>query len=210
MPTGGMIGAGPFHSQSNESWFFGVPGLKIVYPSNPYDAKGLLNSSIDDENPVLYFEHKALYRSISDEIPQDLYNIEIGKGKIVCNGDSLTIVTYGIGVQWIKKYLDDNKNLKGKIELIDLRSLLPWDKDLVLSSVSKTNRVLILNEDNLTGSVSGEIGSYIAEHGFDLLDAPISRLGALDTPIPFSSNLEKNIYMPINKIDKAVRKLLNY
>ena len=210
MPTGGMIGAGPFHSQSNESWFFGVPGLKIVYPSNPYDAKGLLNSSIDDENPVLYFEHKALYRSISGEIPQDSYNIEIGKGKIVYNGDSLTIVTYGIGVQWIKKYLDNNKNLKGKIELIDLRSLLPWDKDLVLSSIAKTNRVLILNEDNLTGSISGEIGSYIAEHGFDLLDAPISRLGALDTPIPFSSNLEKNIYMPINKIDKTVRKLLNY
>tara|TARA_Y100001970_G_scaffold147102_1_gene180614 strand:- start:935 stop:2905 length:1971 start_codon:yes stop_codon:yes gene_type:complete len=210
MPTGGMIGAGPFHSQSNESWFFGVPGLKIVYPSNPYDAKGLLNSSIDDENPVLYFEHKALYRSISDEIPQDLYNIEIGKGKIVYNGDSLTIVTYGIGVQWIKKYLDSNKNLKGKIELIDLRSLLPWDKDLVLSSIAKTSRVLILNEDNLTGSISGEIGSYIAEHGFDLLDAPVSRLGALDTPIPFSSDLEKNIYMPINKIDKTVRKLLKY
>ena len=210
LPTGGGISAGPFHSQSTEAWFFHVPGLKIVYPSNPYDAKGLLHSAIDDSNPVLYFEHKALYRSVKDEIPNSPYHIEIGKGKVVNKGDKITVVTYGIGVQWMHDYLNKNPDYKLLIELIDLRTLIPWDKDMVSSSLSKTNRLLIITEDNITGSISGEISSYISENYFEKLDAPIIRLGSLDTPIPFSSDIEKNIYFPVNKIDESIKKLLEY
>jgi len=210
LPTGGGIGAGPFHSQSNEAWFFHVPGLKIVYPSTPYDAKGLLHSSIDDNNPVLFFEHKALYRSLKEDIPNNLYNIEIGKGKIINVGNTITLVTYGLGVIWCKNYLKNNPDLKEKIEIIDLRSLLPWDKELVAESLSKTNRLIILHEDNITGGIGGEISAYIVENNFEMLDAPIIRLGSIDTPIPFDSNFEMNIYFPVNKLDKAIKKLLKY
>ena len=210
LPTGAGIGAGPFHSQSNESWFYHVPGLKLVYPSNPIDAKGLLLSSIDDENPVLFFEHKALYRSIKADVQKDNYHIPIGKAKKIIEGSSLTVVTYGMGVIWMKDFLENNLEYEGLIEVIDLRSLLPWDKDMVFDSVKKTNKVIILNEDNITGSLSAEISAVISEFLFEYLDAPIVRLGAIDTPVPFSANIEKNIYLPTKKINQAIKKLLEY
>ena len=210
LPTGAGIGGGPFHSQSNESWFYHVPGLKLVYPSNPIDAKGLLLSSIDDENPVLFFEHKALYRSVKAEVEDGNYHIPIGKAKKVIEGSSLSVITYGMGVVWMQEFLKNNSEYDGLIEVIDLRSLLPWDKDMVFSSIKKTNKVIILNEDNITGSISAEISAVISEYLFEYLDAPILRLGSIDTPIPFSSNIEKNIYLPINKINSAVKKLLEY
>ena len=210
LPTGGGIGAGPFHSQSNEAWFFHVPGLKLVYPSNPLDAKGLLLSSIDDENPVLFFEHKGLYRSLSEEIPSDNFHTKLGKAKIIQSGDSVTVVSYGMGIIWIKDFIDNNPSYKGLLEIIDLRTLLPWDKDAVIKSIKKTNKLLIINEDNITGSISGEISAYIAENAFEYLDAPILRLGSLDIPIPFYQKLEKEIYFPINKLEGSIKKLMEY
>ena len=210
LPTGGGIAAGPFHSQSNESWFFHVPGLKLVYPSTPYDAKGLLLSSVDDENPVLFFEHKALYRSQKELVPDSNYHIELGKAHIVQSGSSLTIISYGLGIIWIKEFIENNNKYKKLIELIDLRTLLPWDKETVLTSINKTNRVLIINEDNITGSISAEISAYITENAFSDLDAPVMRLGSIDTPIPFSASLEKEIYFPVNKIKDTIEKLLEY
>ena len=207
LPTGAGIGGGPFHSQSNESWFFHVPGLKIVYPSNPYDAKGLLCTAIDDNNPVLFFEHKALYRSVKEDIPSDLYNIELGNLKVVNEGSDITIVTYGLGVLWAKEYA---KKSSYSIEILDLRTLVPIDVEGILNSVKKTNRVLILHEDNITGGIGGEISSIISENAFEYLDAPIIRLGSLDTPIPFSGNIEKEIYFPISKIDEKIKFLMNY
>ena len=210
LPTGGGIGAGPFHSQSNESWFFHTPGLKLVYPSNPIDAKGLLLSSIDDENPVLFFEHKALYRSSVADVSESNYHIPIGEAKIVNSGKSLTIVTYGMGVIWSEDYIRKNPDYIDVIEIIDLRTLIPWDKKTVFDSIKKTNKVLILNEDNITGSISAEISAIISEHIFEYLDSPIIRLGALDTPIPFSPKLEKDIYMPTSRLDETIKKLLEY
>ena len=210
MPYGGGMSAGPFHSQSPESWFFHTPGLKIVAPSSAYDAKGLLNSSIEDPNPVLYFEHKYMYRSIKDLVPNDYYNIEIGKADIKKVGKDASIITYGMGVHWaleIANKLEDN-NIS--IEVVDLRSLIPWDKDLVEKSISKTNRVLILHEANLTGGIGAEISAYISEKCFKSLDAPVMRLGAIDTPIPFASDIEKEIYLPINKIEQKIKELLNF
>tara|TARA_B100002052_G_scaffold299164_1_gene335852 strand:- start:18520 stop:20484 length:1965 start_codon:yes stop_codon:yes gene_type:complete len=210
LPYGGGMGAGPFHSQSPESWFFNTPGLKIVAPSTPYDAKGLLNTSIIDPNPVLFFEHKYIYRSIKSDVPESYYNIEIGKADIKKTGNDLTIVTYGMGLHWSMKVAEKLKNENISIEIIDLRSLMPWDKDLVEESLSKTNRMLILHEANLTGGIGAEISAYINEKCFKLLDAPIMRIGALDTPIPFSSQLEKDVYLPVNQIEGKVRELYNF
>ncbi len=210
LPTGGGIGAGPFHSQSNEAWFFHVPGLKLVYPSNPLDAKGLLLSSIDDENPVLFFEHKALYRSLSEEVPSDNFHTDLGKAKIINSGNAITVVSYGMGIVWIKDFVDNNPSYKELLEIIDLRTLLPWDKDAVINSIKKTNKLLIINEDNITGSISGEISAYIAENAFEHLDAPIRRLGSLDIPIPFSDKLERKVYFPIGKIEETIKKLIEY
>jgi len=207
LPTGAGIGGGPFHSQSNESWFFHVPGLKIVYPSNPYDAKGLLCTAIDDNNPVLFFEHKALYRSVKQNIPNDLYNIEFGQLEVVQEGSDITIITYGLGVSWSKEYVKESSY---SIEILDLRTLVPIDLDNILKSVMKTNRVLILHEDNITGGIGAEIASKISENAFEYLDAPIVRLGSLDTPVPFSDNIEKEIYFPISKIDEKIKFLMNY
>jgi len=190
MPAGGGNSAGPFHSQSNEAWFFSIPGLKIVYPSTPVDAKGLLLAAIEDPNPVLFFEHKYLYRTTKQEVATNYYTYEIGKAKTVAEGDDMTIITYGWCVEWVTEMASEFTNIS--IEIIDLCSIVPWDKEAVLQSVKKTGKVIILNEDTLTGSVSGEIASYIAEHGFEYLDAPIKRIGSLDTPIPFSSTLENN------------------
>ena len=210
MPYGGGMGAGPFHSQSPESWFFHTPGLKVVAPSTPYDAKGLLNASFEDPNPVLFFEHKFIYRSIKEKVPSSHYNIEIGKGKIKKKGKDITIITYGMGVHWA---LEMSKKLESQnisIEVLDLRSLIPWDKDLVKKSISKTNKALILHEANLTGGVGAEISAFISEKCFKLLDAPVMRIGALDTPIPFSSQLEREVYLPINRIEGKIKELYKF
>lgn len=207
MPTGAGTAAGPFHSQSNEAWFFHTPGLKIVYPSNPYDAKGLLCAAIEDPNPYLYFEHKALYRSIKDEIPDEYYTIEIGKANLVVTGTDLSIITYGMGVHWAKEILASLPDVHA--DVLDLRTLLPWDKEAVLESVKKTNRVLILHEDTLTGGIGGEIAAWISEHAFEYLDAPVKRVASLDTAIPFAATLENN-FLPKGRIKSAVQELLKY
>ena len=207
MPCGGGVGAGPFHSQTNEVWFSKVPGLKIVYPSFPSDAKGLLHSSIDDPNPVLFFEHKNLYRTIRQDVKKGRYTLELGKGRIRQVGDSLTVVTYGMGVHWILDLLKDYN--KSQIEVIDLNSLVPWDKELVFNSIKKTGKVLLLQEDSQFSGFMGEISSCISEEIFEYLDAPIVRLGSLDTPIPFAKELEKG-YMANNRLKERLDYLLNY
>ena len=207
MPTGAGVAAGPFHSQSNEAWFFHTPGLKIVFPSNPYEAKGLLAAAIEDPNPVMYFEHKALYRSLTDEIPDDYYTVEIGKANLINEGTDITIITYGMGVHWAKEAMNDLSDLS--VELIDLRTLLPWDTETVEKSVLKTGKVLICNEDCLTGSISGEIAAWISENCFEALDAPVMREGSLDTPVPFNADLEKN-FLPKERIKTKLKKLAEY
>ncbi len=206
MPTGAGVGAGPFHSQSNEAWFFHTPGLKIVYPSNPRDAKGLLCAAIEDTNPVLYFEHKYLYRSLSGEVPTDYYTTEIGKGAIAQEGTDLTIVTYGMGVHWATEYAATQA---ASIEIIDLRTLLPWDKETVRQSVEKTNRVIVLHEDCMTGGIGAEIASWIMENCFQSLDAPVTRVASLDTPVPFASALEGN-FLPKERLKEKVKEILAY
>ncbi|MGM0580287.1 MAG: alpha-ketoacid dehydrogenase subunit alpha/beta [Bacteroidota bacterium] len=207
MPTGAGVAAGPFHSQSNEAWFFHTPGLKIVFPSNPYEAKGLLAAAIEDPNPVMYFEHKALYRSLTDEIPDDYYTVEIGKANILNEGKDITIITYGMAVHWAKEAMNDLSDLS--VELIDLRTLLPWDTETVEKSVLKTGKVLICNEDCLTGSISGEIAAWISENCFEALDAPVMREGSLDTPVPFNADLEQN-FLPKERIKTKLKKLAEY
>jgi 2-oxoisovalerate dehydrogenase E1 component len=207
MPTGAGTAAGPFHSQSNEAWFFHTPGLKIVYPSNPYDAKGLLCAAIDDPNPIMYFEHKLLYRSIKAEIPTEYYTVEIGKGVKVREGNDLTIVTYGMGVHWATETLTEMSHVEA--DLIDLRTLLPWDQEIVRTSVVKTGRVLIFHEDTLTGGVGAEISAWISEHLFKFLDAPVTRVAALDTPIPFAPTLEQN-FLPRKRLKGSIENLLNF
>ncbi|MDB3963951.1 thiamine pyrophosphate-dependent enzyme [Flavobacteriaceae bacterium] len=207
MPCGGGVGAGPFHSQTNEVWFTKVPGLKVVYPSHPYEAKGLLNKSIDDPNPVMFFEHKNLYRTVSEEIPDSRYVLELGKGKIRNIGSKITIVTYGLGVHWALDLLNDYS--KNDLEIIDLNTLIPWDKELVFNSIKKTGKVLLLGEDTIFSSYIGEISAVISEEIFEYLDAPVIRVGSLDTPVPFAKNLEEGFqanYILKDKLDY----LLNY
>lgn len=206
MPTGANTTAGPFHSQSNEAWFFHTPGLKIVYPSNPYDAKGLLNAAIEDPNPVMYFEHKYLYRSISDQIPDDYYTCPIGKAKLVAEGNEMTIITYGLCVHWAKQLLDE---LGISADLIDLRTLLPWDSETVAQSVKKTGKVLIVHEDTLTGGIGAEIAAWISEHLFKYLDAPVMREASLDTPVPFTRPLEEQ-FLPFERMRKKMIELRNF
>lgn len=207
MPTGAGTGAGPFHSQSTESWFFHTPGLKIVYPSNPSDAKGLLLAAIEDNNPVLYFEHKQLYRSLSGPVPDGYFTVPLGKALKVNEGTDLTIVTYGMGVHWAKEAMDLHPNFKA--DLIDLRTLLPWDKETVLQSVKKTGKVLVCHEDTESGGIGAEIAAWISENCFASLDAPVARVGALDTPVPFSKLLEQN-FLPTERIKSKVKELLEY
>ncbi|MBB6325890.1 2-oxoisovalerate dehydrogenase E1 component [Algoriphagus iocasae] len=206
MPTGAGMAAGPFHSQSNEAWFFHTPGLKIVYPSNPYDAKGLLNAAFEDPNPYLYFEHKGMYRSISAEIPDEYYTVEIGKAALAQEGNQLSVITYGMGVHWAKKTVED---LGISADILDLRTLLPWDKEAVAATVKKTGKVIFLQEDCLTGGIGAEICSWISENCFEFLDAPVMREGSLDTPVPFASNLEKQ-FLPLERFKVKVSKLLEY
>lgn len=207
MPTGAGTAAGPFHSQSNEAWFFHTPGLKIVYPSNPYDAKGLLNAAIEDPNPYLYFEHKLMYRSLKGNVPDDYYTVEIGKGKRVAEGADLSIITYGIGVHWALEVMAGFPEWRA--DIIDLRTLLPWDKELVADTVRKTSRVLILHEDTLTGGIGAEIAAWITEHCFRWLDAPVLRVASLDTPIPFAPTLENN-FLPRGRLGEKVKEIMNF
>lgn len=207
MPTGGGVGAGPFHSQSNEAWFAHTPGLKVVYPSTPVDAKGLLIAAINDPNPVLYFEHKALYRSISGPVPEEYYEIEIGKARHVRAGDEISIITYGAGVHWADEYASEHPELS--IDILDLRSLLPLDYFAIREAVQRTGRVLILHEDTLTGGIGGEIAAWIAENCFGMLDAPVMRCASLDTPVPFSIVLENN-FLARARLGEVVSKLISY
>lgn len=207
MPTGAGIGAGPFHSQSTEAWFTHVPGLKVVYPSTPFDAKGLLTTSLIDPNPVLFFEHKALYRSVKGMVPQEYYNLPLGLARIVKAGDDVTIVTYGAGVQWAMSLAEKFPDVG--IEVIDLRTLVPWDRETVRASVRKTGRVLVLHEDTLTGGFGGEIAAAIGEECFDDLDAPVLRAGSLDTPVPFSRELEEQ-FLPKGRLRQQLERLLAY
>ena len=207
MPTGGGVGAGPFHSQSNEAWFVHTPGLKIVYPSTPGDAKGLLIAAINDPNPVLFFEHKALYRSVTGEVPSDSYEVEIGKAYTVRSGTDITIITYGAAMHWALDFAEKNKDIS--IELLDLRTLLPLDYDAIEEAVAATGKVLILHEDSLIGGIGGEIAAWIAEHCFSYLDAPVMRCASLDTPIPFNLELEKN-FMAYSRLAKMVEQLIHY
>jgi 2-oxoisovalerate dehydrogenase E1 component len=207
MPTGAGVGAGPFHSQSNEAWFYHTPGLKIVYPSNAYDAKGLMCAAIEDPNPVMVFEHKALYRSVLGEIPNDYYTLEIGKANVIQEGNSISIITYGFGVIWAKELAEKYPDLD--IEILDLRSLVPLDFDAVKATVQKTGKVIVLNEDCLTGSIASDIAAWIGENCFEMLDAPVRRVGGLDTPIPFAKVLE-NQFLPKERLEAALRELVAY
>jgi len=207
MPTGGGVGAGPFHSQSNEAWFVHTPGLKVVYPSSPVDAKGLLIAAINDPNPVLFFEHKALYRSITGPVPEEYYEIEIGKARHVKQGDDISIITYGAGVHWALEYAEKNPDVS--VDILDLRTLLPLDYESIKAAVRRTGKVLILHEDTLTGGIGGEIAAWIGEHCFDSLDAPVKRCASLDTPIPFNTILEKN-FMAYSRLDGLIDQLINY
>ncbi len=207
MPTGGSVGAGPFHSQTNEAWFVHTPGLKVVYPSTPIDAKGLLIAAINDPNPVMYFEHKALYRSVSGPVPEDYYEIEIGKARHVREGDEISIITYGAGVHWAEDYAAEHTEIS--IDILDLRTLLPLDYFSIREAVQRTGRMLILHEDTLTGGIGGELAAWIAEHCFEILDAPVMRCASLDTPVPFSIELENN-FLAKSRLDETVQKLINY
>ena len=207
MPTGAGVGAGPFHSQSNEAWFTHIPGLKVVYPATPLDAKGLLIASLNDPNPVLFFEHKALYRSVTGLVPETYYEVEIGKAKQIVSGEEITIITYGSGVHWAIEYAAAHPDYS--IGILDLRTLLPLDTDAIKKAVRDTGRVLVLHEDTLTGGFGGEIAAWIAEHCFEWLDAPVMRCASLDTPVPFSTVLEKE-FLATARLDTSIQKLRSY
>jgi 2-oxoisovalerate dehydrogenase E1 component len=206
MPTGAGVGAGPFHSQSNEMWFVKTPGLKVVYPSNPYDAKGLLMTAFDDPNPVMFFEHKAMYRSINGPVPEQPYSIPFGKARVVREGSAMSIITYGMGVHWAS---DVQRETGIDIDIIDLRTLVPLDVDTILASVKKTGKVLLLHEDTLTAGFGGELAAIIAEHAFEQLDAPIVRVASWDTPVPFAIPLEQG-FLPKGRLKAAVERLAGY
>lgn len=206
MPTGAGTAAGPFHSQSNEAWFFHTPGLKIVYPSNPHDAKGLLNAALEDPNPYLYFEHKLLYRSISGPVPESYYTVEVGKAALAQEGTQVSIITYGMGVHWAIKVVEE---LRISADILDLRTLLPWDQEAVAATVKKTGKVIFLHEDTLTGGIGAEICSWISEYCFRWLDAPVMREGSLDTPVPFAPSLEKQ-FLPAERFKGKLKELLKF
>ncbi len=207
MPCGAGIGAGPFHSQTNEAWFTKTPGLKVVYPAFPYDAKGLLNTAINDPNPVLFFEHKALYRTIRQDVPTDYYTIPFGKAALLKEGEQVSIITYGAPVHWVLETLEAFPELN--VDLIDLRSLKPLDEESIFKSVKKTGRVLLISEDSVFGSIISDISAMINEKCFEYLDAPVMRLGSLETPIPFAANLE-NQYLKKSRIHDKLKELLAY
>jgi len=207
MPCGGGTQAGPFHSQTNEAWFTKTPGLKVVYPAFPYDAKGLLNTAINDPNPVLYFEHKQLYRSVYQDVPKNYYTIPFGKAALLKEGSDVTIISFGAGVHWALETL--TKNPEVKADLIDLRSLQPLDTETIFASIKKTGRCIILQEDTLFGGISSDISALIMEHCFEYLDAPVRRVGSLESPIPFVKSLEDQ-YLPKQRFEKELLELLKY
>ncbi len=207
MPTGAGTAAGPFHSQSNEAWFFHTPGLKILYPSTPYDAKGLLNAAFEDPNPVLFFEHKFLYRSLKEEIPTDYYTVEIGKARTVTSGTDLTIITYGLGVHWATETMSHYPEIS--TEIVDLRSLMPLDKEAIFQAANKTGKVIVLHEDCLTGGIGGELVALITEHCFEQLDAPVLRVASMDTPVPFAVSLEKQ-FLASERLKEAIDRIMKY
>lgn len=207
MPCGAGVGAGPFHSQTNEAWFTKTPGLKVVYPAFPYDAKGLLNSAINDPNPVILFEHKALYRSVRQEVPTDYYTLPIGKAALLKEGTDVSIISYGAGVHWALETLEANTGIKA--DLLDLRSLQPLDVEAIYTSVKKTGKVIILQEDSLFGGIGSDIAAMISEDCFEHLDAPVKRVGSLETPVPFAKALEEE-YLPKQRFTSALNQLLEY
>ncbi|MCX6181382.1 MAG: dehydrogenase E1 component subunit alpha/beta [Bacteroidetes bacterium] len=206
MPTGGGVAAGPFHSQSNEAWFFHVPGLKIVYPAFPYDAKGLLLAAIDDPNPVLYFEHKAMYRSVSQQVPDGYFTLPIGKAALVNEGEKISIITYGMGVHWALKAVESTGI---SADILDLRTLLPLDTEAIYQSAKKTGKVLVLHEDTLLGGIGAEISALITENCFEYLDAPVVRVASLDTPVPFNALLEKQ-FLAESRLVNKLKELAGY
>ncbi|WP_034258204.1 alpha-ketoacid dehydrogenase subunit alpha/beta [Altibacter lentus] len=207
MPCGAGVGAGPFHSQTNEAWFTHTPGLKVVYPAFPYDAKGLLATSIEDPNPVLFFEHKALYRSVRQQVPTNYYTLPLGKAALLQEGEDVTVITYGAGVHWALDTLTHLPDVKA--DVLDLRTLLPLDTDAIFASVKKTGKVIILQEDSLFGGIASDISALISENCFQYLDAPIKRVASLETPIPFASQLEAQ-YLPKGKFKQQLLDLLHY
>ena len=207
MPCGGGVGAGPFHSQSNEAWFTHTPGLKVVYPSTPYDAKGLITASIEDPNPIMFFEHKALYRSTHENVPDGYYTVEIGKAKKVTEGNDVSIITYGMGVRWALETLKENPDISA--DVIDLRTLLPLDYEAISESVKKTGKAIILHEDTMTCGIGGEIAAWISQNCFEYLDAPVIRSASIDTPVPFAPELEQNFF-PKERFKKQLRVLAEY
>jgi 2-oxoisovalerate dehydrogenase E1 component len=207
MPTGAGSAAGPFHSQSNEAWFVHTPGLKVVYPSNPADAKGLLNAAIEDPNPVLFFEHKMLYRSLKGDVPSAYYTSEIGKATLAAEGTDLTIITYGAGVHWAIDAINTLPNISA--EILDLRTLLPLDTEAIYRAVEKTGKVIVLHEDCMMGGIGGEISALITENCFKSLDAPVKRIASIDTPVPFAVDLEK-LFLPQERLLEAINALIAY
>ena len=207
MPCGGGIAAGPFHSQTNEAWFTKTPGLKVIYPAFPYDAKGLLATAINDPNPVLFFEHKALYRTIRQDVPTDYYTLPFGEAAVLKEGDAVTIITYGAGVHWAIETLKNNTDISA--DLIDLISLQPLDKETIFNSVKKTGRAIILQEDSLFGGIASDISAMLMEECFEYLDAPVKRVASMETPIPFIGQLEDQ-YMAKGKFESALKALLDY
>ena len=207
MPCGAGVGAGPFHSQTNEAWFTKTPGLKVVYPAFPYDAKGLLNTAFNDPNPVLFFEHKGLYRSVRQEVPVDYYTLPFGKASLIKEGEDITVIAFGAAVHWALKTLEDHKDVKA--DLLDLRTLQPLDKEAIFFSVRKTGKAIILHEDSVFGGIGSDIAAMISEECFEYLDAPVKRVGSLETPVPFSAALEQG-YLPGDRFKEEFLKLLQY
>ncbi|MDX1602911.1 MAG: transketolase C-terminal domain-containing protein, partial [Salinimicrobium sediminis] len=201
------VGAGPFHSQTNEAWFTKTPGLKVVYPAFPYDAKGLLNTAINDPNPVLFFEHKALYRSTRQQVPVDYYTLPFGKAALLKEGNDVTVISFGAAVHWAIETLEKHPEINA--DLLDLRTLQPLDKESIFASVKKTGKVIILQEDSVFGGVGSDIAAMIAEECFEFLDAPVARVGSLEMPIPFSKALEEG-YLPKKRFEAKIQELLKY
>jgi pyruvate/2-oxoglutarate/acetoin dehydrogenase E1 component len=210
LPSGGGIHGGPFHSSNPEAWFFHVPGLKIVAPSTPYDAKGLIKSAIRDPNPVLYFEHKYLYRHIKSELPEGEFIVPIGKADLKRKGSDISLITYGAGVHWALEASEAISQHGTEVEVLDLRSLLPLDSRAIIDSVKRTGKALILHEDNLTGGIGGEIAALIADEAFGYLDAPVKRIGSIDSPVPFAPPLEEFFLPNSQKVVKALEELAAY
>ncbi|RZJ98731.1 MAG: alpha-ketoacid dehydrogenase subunit beta, partial [Flavobacterium sp.] len=205
MPCGGGTQAGPFHSQTNEAWFTKTPGLKVVYPAFPYDAKGLLNTAINDPNPVMFFEHKQLYRSVYQDVPKNYYTIPFGKAALLKEGTDVTIIAFGAAVHWALDTLKNNAEINA--DLLDLRTLQPLDTESIFASVKKTGKVIILQEDTMFGGIASDISAMIMENCFEYLDGPVKRVASLDSPIPFTKALEDQ-FLSKSRFEEALKELM--